>query len=154
MNVTDRLKLFPPQKDFLLVILHDLQNQHPQQYLPREHLEQVAMYLNMTMSAVYGVVSYYSMFSLTPRGKHLIRICKSPVCCIEGALPLIDYLKQKLGIGVGETTSDGQFTLETSECLGKCEISPGLLINEKYYGNLTASRLDSILNRLREISSD
>jgi NADH-quinone oxidoreductase subunit E len=154
MNVTQRLNNFTPNKDNLLLILHDLQNQNSRQYLPLENLKAVAEYLKIPLSAVYSVVSYYSMFSLKPRGKYLIRICKSPVCSMLGAYPLIDLLKQKLGIEIGQTTSDGRFTLEVSECLGKCEMAPSMLINEQHYDGLTIDRLEKILNSLRVKNSD
>ena len=154
MNVTQRLNNFTPNKDNLLLILHDLQNQNSRQYLPLENLKAVAEYLKIPLSAVYSVVSYYSMFSLKPRGKYLIRICKSLVCSMLGAYPLIDLLKQKLGIEIGQTTSDGRFTLEVSECLGKCEMAPSMLINEQHYDGLTIDRLEKILNSLRVKNSD
>jgi NADH-quinone oxidoreductase subunit E len=154
MNVTQRLKNFTPHKDNLLLILHDVQNHNPRQYLPLKNLKAVAEYLNIPLSAVYSVASYYSMFSLKPRGKYLIRICKSPVCRMMGSYPLIDILKQKLGIEIGQTTSDGEFTLEVSECQGKCEMAPSMLINEQHYKRLTVDRLEKILNSLRVKNSD
>jgi NADH-quinone oxidoreductase subunit E len=153
MDIKDRLRRFPPQRDYLLNILHDLQKHNSKQHLPRENLKAVAEYLNITLSAVYGVVSYYSMFSLTPRGKYLIRVCKSPVCCMQGVFHIIEALKEKLGIEIGETTADGLYTLEMTECLGGCEGAPCMMINEHHYGGLTADRLNIILNRLKEKQS-
>lgn len=154
MDIQDRLKQFPAQQDHLLNILHDLQKHHSKQYIPQESIKAVAAYLNITMSTVYGVVSYYSMFSLEPRGKYLIRVCKSPVCCIQGGLPILEELKQNLKININETTPDGLFTLEVAECLGKCDTAPSILINDKHYGGLTITRLNNLINQLRAENSD
>ncbi|MCG8634031.1 MAG: NAD(P)H-dependent oxidoreductase subunit E [Desulfobacterales bacterium] len=153
MDIKDRIRRFPPQRDYLLNILHDLQQHDHRQHLPREALQAVAEYLNITLSAVYGVAGYYSMFSLEPRGKYLIRVCKSPVCCTRGAFPIIEALKEKLGVEAGETTADGLFTLEMTECLGGCDGAPCMMINEHHYGGLTAGSLNRILNRLKGVSS-
>lgn len=154
MKMTERLRKFPAQQEYLLNILHEIQNHNSQHYLPQSDLKMVAEYLNMTLSSVYGVATYYSMFSLKPRGKYIIRICRSPVCCIKGVFQLIDEIKKKLSIAPGETTKDGLFTLELSECLGRCELSPSMMINDRYYGGLNKDRLKKVFKRLREENSD
>jgi NADH-quinone oxidoreductase subunit E len=154
MTIEHRIRQYQPKKENLLNILHEIQNHHPQQYLSTKDLKVVASYLNISLSAVYGVVTYYSMFSLKPRGKYLIRICRSPVCCIKDAFDLIEVLKQLLGVELGETTSDGLFTLETSECLGKCEMAPSMSINDTHFGGLSKARLKTILNKIKGKTSD
>ena len=149
MNVDKILNEFKPVKDNLLPILHGLQDNHPQNYLPDEALKATAKYLNISLSSVYGVVGYYTMFSRKPRGKYIIRFCTSPVCSLMGSENVLDWFTQFLGIKVGETTSDGLFTLEESECLGRCGKAPSMMINQDFYGNLTPEKIESIIHQLK-----
>ena len=112
-------------------------------------MREVAEYLRLPFSTVYGVATYYSMFSVTPRGKHLIRVCNSPVCHMEGANEVTDDLERLLGVGVGETTPDGLFTIEHTECLGRCGAAPTVLVDETVYGGVNHDKLRSILERYR-----
>jgi NADH-quinone oxidoreductase subunit E len=144
------LKKFEPRLDNILYILHDLQDNNPQRFLAREDIEKCAMYLNIPFSYVHGVVTFYSMFSLKPRGRYIIRLCESPPCHLMGSESLLDYLKKKLKIDIGETTSDGAFTLELTSCLGICGVAPALMVNEEMIGNLTPERLDAILEERRQ----
>lgn len=146
------LKKFDPRLDNILYILHDLQDNNPQHYLSNEDIEQCANYLNIPYSYVHGVVTFYSMFSLKPRGRYIIRLCDSPPCHLMGSESLLDYLKKKLKVGIGETTSDGVFTLELTSCLGICGVAPALMINEDMVGNLTPERVDAILEERRQKS--
>ena len=139
------LHKFPPLKENLLLILHEFQNSNPQHYLPEDDLAMIAGYLNLPHSAVYGVVSYYTMFSLAPRGKHIIRVCISPVCQGADSNDILAKLRKHLSIDVGETTEEGLFTLETTECLGQCDSAPGMSVDEKYYGNLTGEKVKRII---------
>ena len=132
------------------MILHDLQENNPGQYITSEDIKAVAAYLNITVSSVYGVITYYSMFSLEPRGRFIIRLCNSPVCEIAGSDNLLELIGRTLGIKAGGTTSDGLFTLETSECLGRCDEAPGMIVNDIFYGGLTTEKVLEIINSLRE----
>lgn len=144
------LKKFEPRLDNILYILHDLQDNNPQRYLAREDIEKCATYLNIPFSYVHGVVTFYSMFSLKPRGRYIIRLCESPPCHLMGSESLLEYLEKKLKIDIGETTSDGTFTLELTSCLGICGVAPALMVNEEMVGNLTPERLDAILEERRQ----
>lgn len=145
MTPEEIISKHPRTNDNLLNILHDLQNNHPEQYLTHEAMDKVAQYLNMTKSSVYGVVDYYSMLSTQPRGKYIIRLCISPVCHIKKASGMLAHLEQTLGIRAGETTSDKLFTIEVAECLGQCQEAPSMMINEKVYNNLTEERIKEII---------
>ncbi|MBW6501423.1 MAG: NAD(P)H-dependent oxidoreductase subunit E, partial [Bacteroidales bacterium] len=101
-----------------------------------------------------GVAGYYSMFSLIPRGRYIIRVCNSPVCNMMGSAGLIEALGSLLGIGVGETTPDGLFTVEEAECLGICDVAPAMMVNLKVYGNLTRKSLESVLEELRIMQNE
>ena len=131
------------------MILHELQNNSPENFISEEDMKAVAAYLNITASSVYGVVTYYSMFSNSPRGKNIIRVCRSPVCEMTGTKGVLGDLTQILGIEPGETTPDRLFTLETVECLGRCDEAPGMIINRDFYGKLTFNSLLEIIDRYR-----
>ncbi|MCR4433110.1 MAG: NAD(P)H-dependent oxidoreductase subunit E [Caldiserica bacterium] len=143
------LKRFEPRKENLLSLLHALQRSNPQNYLEEEDLKLAANYLSLPLSFVSSVATFYSMFSLKPRGKYIIRICESPPCHLVGAESIIDTVSNFLGIKVGETTPDGLFTLELSSCLGVCGVAPAMMVNEEVYGNLTPEKVRSVLNDLR-----
>jgi NADH:ubiquinone oxidoreductase subunit E len=145
MNKSDLLHTYPPSKENLLLILHELQNHNPRHYLSGNDLHLIADYLKVPLSSVYGVASYYTLFSLTPRGRHIVRICHSPVCCMAGAKEILAEIRQNLRVDIGGTTAEGLFTLETTECLGQCDTAPGMSVDETYYGNLTPKKINAIL---------
>lgn len=145
MTPEEIISKHPRTQDNLLNILHDLQNNHPEQHITSEAMDLVARYLNMTKSSVYGVVDYYSMLSLKPRGKFIIRVCISPVCHIKKAASILVYLEKELGIKPGATTPDKLFTLEVAECLGQCQEAPSMMINEKVFNNLTEKLIKEII---------
>ena len=143
------LNKYPPAREHLLEMLHDLQDHSPQHYLSDDAMAAVASYLGLTLSDVKGSASFYSMFSFTPRGRHVIRICASPPCQLLGATTIQAKLQEKLQVGVGETTADGAFTLETTSCLGVCGVAPAMMIDTEVYGNLTPARIETILDKIR-----
>ncbi len=103
----------------------------------------------MSYSQVYSVATFYSMFSVKPRGKHIIRVCVSPPCHISGENDIVKILEEELGIKEGETTPDGVFTLECTSCLGVCDIAPAMMIDDEIYGNLNRERIKAILSEIR-----
>jgi len=147
MERNEILKQFKNDKNNLINILHAVQNNNPQNYLDKDDLKDVAKYLNITYSHVYGVATYYTMFSLKPRGKYIIRVCNSPVCNMEKSIDIINKITNVLSIKVGETTRDKRFTLELSECLGQCNTAPGMMINEDVIGNLETENLKSVFEK-------
>jgi len=149
MGLQAILEVYEPDPANLLDILHDVQEADERNHLSREALSDVAEYVGLPASSVISSATFYSMFSLVPRGKHIIRICESPPCQLVGAESLLDILVETLGVDVGETTQDGAFTLETSSCLGVCGVAPAMMIDEELYGNLTKERLAEILEAVR-----
>jgi NADH-quinone oxidoreductase subunit E len=147
MKKNDILHKYPPLMENVLLILHEFQNNNPRHYLSEKDLAMIAKYLNVTYSSIYGIVSYYTLFSLKPRGKHIIRICSSPVCDMAGAKDILTELRRTLKIGFGETSAEGLFTLESTECLGQCDRAPGMSVDEAYYGDLTAKKIQTILQK-------
>ncbi len=144
------VKGFEPQLHNILYILHELQDNNPRHFVAKEDIEACADYLKVPYSYVHGVATFYTMFSLTPRGRHIIRLCDSPPCHLMGSTTVLDYLRQKLGIDVGETTPDGAFTLELASCLGICGVAPAIMINDEMFGKLTPDRVDGILEERRK----
>jgi NADH-quinone oxidoreductase subunit E len=143
------LESYEPDPTNLLDILHDVQAADERNHLSRDALREVADYVGLPTSSVISSATFYSMFSLVPRGRHILRICESPPCQLVGAESLLDLLIEQLGVDVGETTEDGAFTLETSSCLGVCGVAPAMMIDEELYGNLTKERLTGILEAVR-----
>jgi len=114
-------------------------------WLTSDLIDAVANYLEMPSIAVYEVATFYSMYELAPVGRHKICLCTNVSCMICGSDDILGYLQKKLGIGFGETTDDGRFTLKEVECLGACGGAPMMQIHNKYYENLTPERIDEIL---------
>jgi len=149
MNRDKILKSYEPRADNLLGILHDIQNASEEHYLNDADLRAVADFLGLAYSFVYGVVTFYTMYSLKPRGRNLVRVCQSPPCHLLGATTVARELIRLLGIGFGETTADKKFTLEMSSCLGVCGVAPAMMINDRVYGNLTPELIAEIIAGLR-----
>lgn len=133
----------------LIMMLHAIQKARPRQYISREDMRWVARYLNISLSVVYGVVHYYSMFSDVPRGRHIIRICQSPVCRMMGTGDVAASLETVLGVPVGAVTADGDFSVESTECLGHCDRAPVMMVDEAVYGPLTHAKIDTVIASLR-----
>ena len=150
MKKTDILEKYPPKMENVLLILHDFQNNNQWNYLSEKDLSLVSNHLNTTLSSIYGIASYYTMFSLTPRGKHIIRICRSPVCHLAGINDVWTELTKILKIDIGATTPDKRFTLETTECLGQCDSAPAMTVDDVVYGNLTVKKIKTIVAHYRK----
>jgi NADH:ubiquinone oxidoreductase subunit E len=131
----------------LLAILDDVQRAFG--YLPENALIEVARNLDMPLGKVYGVATFYTLFSVEPVGEHIIRVCENAPCHLLGADTLIDVLSQELGIPMGGTTSCGKFTLKHTSCLGVCGVAPAIMIDDEVYGNLTPDDIPVILEKYR-----
>ncbi len=143
------LERYPPDRSSLLDILHDFQDADPENHLSTAALRAAAQYVGVSLSEVLSTATFYSMFSLVPRGHHIIRVCESPPCQLMGGTNILSALSSLLGVKPGETTNDGAFTLETTSCLGVCGVAPAMMIDDELYGNLTSDRLQSIIARVR-----
>lgn len=140
---------YAPTKDNLISILHEIQDTHPQHYISADAVKAVSEYLKVPENHIYGVLTFYSMYSTEPRGKNIIRLCESPPCYIKGSENILRKLKTVLGVNVGETTKDGRFTLELCACLGVCGNAPVMMINEDVYGDLTEEKVEDIIEKIR-----
>jgi len=115
-------------------------------YLPKEALKMVAQKLKIRLIDTYSVATFYQVFSLTPRGKHIINVCDGTACHVRGSPRIIDKLKEKLNVETGCTTADMKFTLETVRCLGCCAMGPVIVVDGNYHGKLSLSKLENVLS--------
>ena len=106
--------------------------------------------LNVPVSDIYGVVTFYSFFSLTPKGKYVIGVCLGTACFVKGSEKLLDTAKEALKIKEGETTEDGKFSLEATRCIGACGLAPVFTVNEEVYGKATVKMMDEVLDKYME----
>jgi len=136
------------QKSALLPVLHLAQVEFDG-WLDVPVMDYVAGLLEIEPIEVYEVASFYSMFNLKPVGKFVFEVCQTGPCMLNGSDNIIDYIKQKLNIGVGETTTDGMFTLKTVECLGACGYAPMMQFGKTYRDHLTKEKVDSIIEECR-----
>ena len=114
-------------------------------YVPQDVQEMIADGLGATLSEVYGVSTFYSQFSLEPKGEHVIGVCLGTACYVKGSQKILDKLSEELKIEVGRTTKDGKFTLNATRCLGACGLAPVMMIGEEVYGRLTPDQVPDIL---------
>ena len=131
----------------LIQVLHMAQELYG--YLPLEVQEAVAQELDLPLSKVSGVVSFYSFFTSQPRGRHTIRVCLGTACYVRGGKKIIETLGKTLGVKVGETTRDRQFTLEVARCIGACGLAPAMSIDDVVYKQVDADKVEKILERYR-----
>ena len=124
-------------------VLHKVQGEYG--YLPAEVQELVAKELGIPVSRVYGIVSFYSFFTMTPKGEHPISVCLGAACYVRGAEKVLDELKRQLGINVGEVTPDGKFSLTCLRCVGACGLAPVIEVGDKVYGRMTPDRVKDVL---------
>ncbi|MEY4336441.1 MAG: hypothetical protein RLZZ45_1360 [Bacteroidota bacterium] len=136
------------QKSALIPLLH-LAQQEFGGWLSAETMDYVASLLSIEPIEVYEVATFYSMFNLQPVGKHVFEVCQTGPCMLNGSDQIIDYIKQRLNIGVGETTADGMFTLKTVECLGACGYAPMMQLGMHYREHLTKTKVDEIIEECR-----
>jgi NADH-quinone oxidoreductase subunit E len=151
-KVNELIKQYPEgkSKSALLGVLHLVQEE--QGWLSVNAMDYVASLLNLQPVEVYEVASFYSMFNIKPVGKYVFEVCQTGPCMLRGSDQIIDYIKQKLNIGVGETTGDGMFTLKTVECLGACGYAPMMQMGKIYKEHLTPERVDQIIEECRNNS--
>ncbi|QZE14744.1 NAD(P)H-dependent oxidoreductase subunit E [Halosquirtibacter laminarini] len=139
---------FQYKEDELINVLHRCQQKLG--YLPAEVQEIIAQKLNMSVAKVYGVVSFYSFFSMTPHGKHPISICMGTACYVRGAEKLVDEFKRQLRIDVGETTKDGDFSLSCLRCVGACGLAPIVMVGDKVYGRVSVKQVKDIISEYQK----
>ena len=131
------------KKDDLIPILQEAQKEF--RYLPIEVMREIARFLHIPESAVYGVSTFYAQFKLTPLGKKVVRICRGTACHVRGAGKVLSEMEKQLGIKAGETTDDLEYTLETVACIGACALAPTMTIDSETYGKMSAKKVAEVL---------
>ena len=131
----------------LIPVLQDIQDNYS--YLPKDELKVVAKRLNVPLTQIYSVATFYKMFSLLPKGKHQLKVCLGTTCHLKGGQRLVDSVGSRLGVDVGYTSKDGQFSLETVGCLGSCAQAPVMMIDDKYFGRASVDKVPKILKQYK-----
>jgi NADH-quinone oxidoreductase subunit E len=131
----------------LLAMLEEVQGRH--RYLPRDVLILISERLDIPLSQVYSVATFYNAFSLKPKGRHRFQVCTGTACHVRGAMQVLDRLETQLGIQAGQTSADLEHTLETVNCLGACALGPVVVANGNYARHMTASQVDRLLRRIK-----
>lgn len=134
------------EKDNLIPILNEVQEKYG--YIPKIAQLEISNYLNIPMAEIYGVVTFYSRFTLEPKGKYNISVCLGTACYVKGSQKILDRLKDRLKIEEGKTTEDGKFSIDTTRCVGACGIAPVFTVNDEVYGRATVKKLDEVLDKL------
>ncbi len=132
----------------LIMIMQDIQAHY--RYLPKDALELVSKKMKLPLAQIYGVATFYKTFSLEPKGKNHICVCTGTACHVRQATTIVEKLERDLHIKAGETTEDGEFSVETVNCLGACALGPLITANDEYFGNLTVTKLDQIMEDLKK----
>jgi NADH-quinone oxidoreductase subunit E len=146
-SVCSILEGYSFNKSKLIPILQAIQEEY--KYLPQEILAFISSALNISSAKVYGVATFYSHFSLTPKGKHIIRVCDGTACHVKKSSSIIEALRKKLNLSESQTTKDMLFTLETVACLGACGLAPVLVVDDKVYGQMTASKAVTLIEQIK-----
>lgn len=137
---------YKPIKDNLIQMLNEVQEHYG--YIPMHAQKELSEFLKVPMAEIYGVVTFYSRFSLKPKGKYNIAVCLGTACFVKGSQKIMDRLKDRLKIEPGETTKDGKFSIEETRCVGACGLAPVFTVNGEVYGKATVQKLDQVLDKL------
>ena len=142
------LEQYVQDKSNLIQILNDVQNYYG--YIPERAQKEISEYLNVPMAEVYGVITFYSRFTLKPKGKNHIAICLGTACFVKGSERILDRAKERLHIDVGETSKDGKYSLEATRCIGACGLAPVFNVNGEVYGKATVKMFDKVLDNIEK----
>ena len=147
-EVQDIMAPYKEEKDNLIPILNDIQEKYG--YIPKTAQLEVSRYLNIPMAEIFGVITFYSRFTLEPKGKYNISVCLGTACFVKGSQAILDRLKERLKLEEGKTSEDGKFSIDTTRCVGACGIAPVFTVNGEVYGHATVKKLDEVLKQLEQ----
>ena len=147
-EVREIMQPYKQEKDNLIQILNEIQEKYG--YIPKVAQNEVSKYLNIPMAEIYGVITFYTRFTLEPKGKYNISVCLGTACFVIGSQSILDRLKERLHLEEGQTSADGKFSIDTTRCVGACGIAPVFTVNDEVYGHATVKKLDEVLNELEE----
>lgn len=139
------IKKYDGKKDAIIAILQDVQSQF--RWLSSDVLSFISRRLKIPISSLYSIATFYKSFYLKPRGEKVVKVCMGTACHVRGAGKIVDTLSEELKIKPGETTPDGEYTLETVNCVGCCAIGPIVILNDEYYGNVSSQSVQKLLQR-------
>lgn len=143
-EINEILEKYTQTKDNLITILNEVQVKYG--YIPKVAQIEISNYLNITLAEIYGVITFYSRFTLVPKGKYNVSVCLGTACFVKGSREILERAKAKLGIEEGQTTQDGKFSLDTTRCVGACGLAPVFTINDEVYGKATVKKIDEVLD--------
>ncbi len=143
LKFINEVSSLPHPESYLITVLQKIQEHFG--YLAKEHMDEVSVRLRIPSAKVTGVATFYHFFSFIPKGKYRISVCLGTACYVKGAGKVLEKFQELLGIGIGQTTSDKEFSLEASRCFGACAIAPVVVINDKVYGNVQVEDVEKIL---------
>jgi len=142
------LEKYEKDKSNLIQILNQVQEKYG--YISQEAQKAISEYLDISMAEVYGVITFYSRFTLEPKGKYNIAVCLGTACFVKGSEKVLDKVKEILKIDVGQTTEDGLFSIEATRCVGACGLAPVFTVNDEVYGKATPDMVESVIKRIRD----
>lgn len=143
-EMKELLKNYSQDKSNLIQILNEVQEKYG--YIPKQSQIEISNYLSIPMAEIYGVITFYSRFTLEPKGKYNISVCLGTACFVKGSQAILDRLKERLKIDEGWTTPDGKFSIDATRCVGACGLAPVFTINNEVYGKATVKKLDEVLD--------
>lgn len=146
-NLVKIVEEYKHDKSNLIQVLNGVQEYYG--YIPKESMIYISEEMKIPVAEIYGVVTFYSRFSLKPKGKYNICVCQGTACYVKGAERILDKVKKELGINVGETTKDGKFSLEPTRCLGACGLAPVFTVNGEVYGKATVEKVKKVLDEYK-----
>ena len=146
-ELNEILTKYEKDKSNLIQILNQVQEKFG--YISEESQKAISEYLNIPMAEVYGVITFYSRFTLKPKGKYNIAVCLGTACFVKGSERVLDKVKEILKIDVGQTTEDGLFSIEATRCVGACGLAPVFTVNDEVYGKATPEMVESVISRIR-----
>lgn len=143
-EINEILEKYTQTKDNLITILNEVQVKYG--YIPKVAQIEISNYLNIALAEIYGVITFYSRFTLVPKGKYNVSVCLGTACFVKGSREILERAKAKLGIEEGQTTQDGKFSLDTTRCVGACGLAPVFTINDEVYGKANVKKIDEVLD--------
>lgn len=144
----EAVKKYQNESGAVMSCLHEIQDKCG--YISEDNQKYLSKMLNVPLSEIYGIITFYNRFSLVPKGRFNIQVCLGTACYVKGSNAILDSLEKKLNIKDGQTTKDGMFSIEGVRCLGACGLAPVIVVNEEVYGKVTVDMLDSILDKYKK----
>ena len=146
-EIKDIIENHKAKKGALIPVLHEAQEVYG--YLPLKVQKLVSEGLGIPLAEIYGVVTFYTQFTIYPKGQYKVQVCLGTACYVKGAKEILDKAREKLGLEVGKCTADGKFSLDTTRCIGACGLSPVMMVNEDVYGGITPEQVEGILEKYK-----